>query len=75
MIHFILHVTGIDTQQSPWYDFWSGIATQGAFLAAIIAGYRNKNCHKKWCPRLGQIDPVHHHPACKKHHSHSHLLD
>lgn len=69
MIHTLLHITGIDTQQSPWYDFWSGIATQGSIIIGVGAAVRHKNCHVKGCWRLGHIDPVHNHPACRKHHS------
>lgn len=28
---------GLDTQQSYWYDFWSGIATQGSVIVGYIA--------------------------------------
>lgn len=53
MIHAILHFFGIDTQQSYWYDFWSGIATQATLMFAGIGLYRKHNCRSRWCPRLG----------------------
>ena len=37
MIHWLAHVMGLDTQQSYWYDFWSGIATQGSVIVGYIA--------------------------------------
>lgn len=71
-LHYVfLHMTGIDTQQSRWYDFWSGIATQMSVAVAAILVIRHKNCHVKGCWRLGHIDPKNHHPACRKHHSHA----
>lgn len=40
MIHLVLHVLGIDTQQSDWYDFWSGFGASGAaWLAIMFAWY------------------------------------
>lgn len=69
MLHWFLHITGIDTQQSRFYDFWSGIATQMTVIGAVVVHVRHKNCHVKGCWRLGQIDPENHHPACRKHHS------
>lgn len=73
MIHEILRLTGIDTQQSYAYDFWSGIGTQITLIIAIIAALRHKNCHVKGCWRLGHPDPAHGFPACHKHHSMKHL--
>lgn len=79
MIHWLLHVTGIDTQSSPFYDFWSGIGPvifgQLPILGAIIIHTKQKNCHVKGCWRLGQPDPLHGWPACKKHHSLSEVLN
>lgn len=37
--YWLLHVTGIDTQQSYFYDFWSGIAASGAAWAAIFVAW------------------------------------
>ena len=61
------------------YQFWSGIA--GSFLTSIPGWFiaitlmlRQHNCHVKGCWRRGHIDPAVHHPACKNHHSHGHLL-
>jgi len=34
-MHWLAHIMGLDTQQSYWYDFWSGIATQ----ASVVVGY------------------------------------
>lgn len=66
---WLLHVTGIDTQSSPYYDFWSGIGpvlfTQGSIL---LVYYRHHNCQEKWCWRLGHPDPATNQPVCNKHH-------
>ena len=68
MIHTLLHITGIDTQQSRWYDFWSGIATQASLLGGLAAFYRRSQCHQPWCVRLGHPHPaMNHQPVCRKH--------
>lgn len=56
MFHWLLHVFGIDTQQSMAYDFWSGVATQLPLPNWIIAfiWYRHHNCHENRCLRLGK---------------------
>jgi hypothetical protein len=78
MIHWLLHYTGIDTQQSEFYDFWSGIGPvifgQLPILGAVLLGYRHRNCYVPGCLRLGHTDPEHGHPACRKHHSQAHKL-
>jgi hypothetical protein len=67
--YIFLHMTGIDTQQSRFYDFWSGFGACFAWLGGLFAVYRHKNCHVKGCWRLGHPDPLHGWPACKRHHS------
>lgn len=69
MLHFLLHLLGIDTQQSYAYDFWSGVGTQLAVLGGTLAALKHHNCHKKGCWRLGHVDPKHGFPSCRKHHS------
>lgn len=82
IVHQILHVLGIDTQQSYWYDLWSGIATQGTVLFAGLSIYRRSLCKKRWCVRFGHYDFTdyegvkhklcwHHHPDVT--HKHDHL--
>lgn len=72
MWHDILHVLGVDTQQSYWYDFWSGLATQASLLFVGVGVYRRNNCRKRWCLRLGHYDLVDDsgvvHRLCSKHH-------
>jgi hypothetical protein len=75
MTYWLLHLTGIDTQQSRFYDFWSGIATQLSLIGGMVALYRHKNCYVRRCWRLGHPDPEHNHPACRKHHSRAEALD
>ena len=55
-MHWFWHITGIDTQQSRFYDFWSGIATQGTIIGAGVAVYRKHNCHRRWCLRIGHFE-------------------
>lgn len=70
IIYWFKHLTGTDSQTTWFYMWWSGIATQASIVFAAVAYYRHHNCHRRWCWRLGHIDPEHHHPACRKHHSH-----
>jgi hypothetical protein len=69
-MHIFLHVLGIDTQQSYWYDFWSGIATQFSLVLAGAATYHKHNCHHKRCIRIGKHN-VNGTPWCIKHHPES----
>lgn len=78
-MHILLHWTGIDTQQSDFYDFWSGIGPvvfgQLPIFVSLLVFFRHRNCHVKGCPRLGHPDPVvGGHLACKRHHSHADKL-
>lgn len=66
-MHWFWHVTGIDTQQSRWYDFWSGIGTQIALVLAGFGVYRKHNCAIKGCWRLGKFPHGDYH-LCAKHH-------
>lgn len=65
-MHWFLHVTGIDTQQSPFYDFWSGIATQLSVVAGTAGLFHKHNCHARRCPRIGKfvVDGT---PWCRRH--------
>jgi hypothetical protein len=82
--HDILHVFGVDTQQSYWYDFWSGIATQASLVFLGVGLYRRNNCRKRWCWRIGRFHLSDNtqtgvtHALCWRHHpgvgeKHSHL--
>ena len=66
-MHWLIHILGIDTQQSWAYDFWSGIATQASLLLAGAAIVRKHNCHHPWCPRISRhtVDGT---PWCDHHH-------
>lgn len=54
MIHWLLHILGIDTQQSYFYDLWSGIATQASLFIGGVTLYMRHNCHSPHCPRVGK---------------------
>lgn len=66
-MHWLEHLLGIDTQQSPYYDFWSGVATQASLLFAAISIYKHHNCRVKWCVRVGKYK-VGDYLVCQKHH-------
>lgn len=67
--YIFIHATGIDSQQSRFYDFWSGVATQLSVVGALVVGLRHKNCHVKGCWRIGHLDPLVGWVACKRHHT------
>lgn len=66
-MRFLAHIFGIDTQQSYFYDFWSGVATQLATLGAALTYVRKHNCHVRGCPRVGRHS-VDGSPFCNRHH-------
>jgi hypothetical protein len=69
MIHFLLHILGLDNASGPLYLFWSGFFGDMTIFGAVIFYYRHNNCHVKNCPRIGKhsIDGT---PfkVCKRHH-------
>lgn len=76
-MHTIAHILGIDTQQSYFYDFWSGFATQLPKPWEVVIGalwLRHQNCHVKGCWRLGKhaVDGT---PWCSKHHENARVTD
>lgn len=56
------------------YQLWSGFMGSVTTPLALAVFLRHRNCFTSGCWRLGHIDPKHGHPACRKHHSKSHLL-
>lgn len=66
MFRSLAHVLGIDTQQSFYYDFWSGFATQATLLFSAAGLYHKHQCHARRCPRLGKhvVDGS---PWCTRH--------
>lgn len=71
ILHWIGHLLGLDNVSGPFYAFWSGV---GLTVGWPFVQWRRHNCHVRFCPWPGHIDPETHHPACKKHHSRRHLL-
>lgn len=67
MMHELLHWLGIDTQQSYFYDFWSGIATQASLVFAALVYYMKHNCHRRGCLRIGKHS-YNGTPYCSRHH-------
>lgn len=61
----------LDPLHGDGYQFWSGIAGDGAILAACAVFWRKHNCHVGRCWRLAwHPDPTHGHPVCRRHHPH-----
>lgn len=67
MIGWLAHIFGIDTQNSHWYDFWSGVGAQLTLFLAVLGAYHKHNCHVRFCPRIGKhiYDGT---PYCTRHH-------
>lgn len=72
-MHWLLHILGVDTQQSYWYDAWSGcipaLLTSTTIAAAAWAVLRKHSCHVHACFRVGRF-PVAggQYVVCAKHH-------
>lgn len=70
-MHWLAHIFGIDTQQSPFYNAWSGcipaLLTSLPIWGGLYVLARRHNCHAKGCPRISR----HIHDGalyCSKHH-------
>jgi hypothetical protein len=62
------------------YQFWSGIGSDFSELAigcAVVAFFRQHNCHVRGCKRLGSRDDAVGAHACRRHHTlrHKHGVD
>jgi hypothetical protein len=70
-MHWLLHVLGVDTQQSYAYDAWSGcipaLLTSATISAATAAFLRRHNCEVHRCPRLGRHATAAGHRVCRRH--------
>lgn len=68
---WLLHVLGIDTQQSYYYDFASGWGPKILEMTVFIGiWYWQHQCHYHGCFRVGRY-PLHHHKLCRRHHPHA----
>lgn len=67
MFRWLLHVTGSDNVSGRWYGFWSGFGGDLSLFAAGAAFLRHKNCHVKWCWRIGRLQAGRH-TVCRRHH-------
>lgn len=70
MMHWLLHLTGLDSATGPIYLWWSGIgpvlATSTPMTIVAVSHLRRYNCHVRRCWRIGR------HPAgvwlvCSRH--------
>lgn len=73
MIHWLIHLLGIDTQQSWAYDFWSGfgpcLISATTLGAGVWAFVRSRNCHVHRCWRIGRHRVAGtEHVVCRHHH-------
>lgn len=68
MFRAIIHLLGIDTQQSWAYDFWSGVGTQITVVISAAGLWHRHNCHHRRCLRVGKhvVDGT---PWCSRHQS------
>ena len=71
----IIHLsqeTGTSSEGSRAYAYWSGFGSvfpwSLGIAAAIVATWRHKNCHARWCPLLGHPIEGTHYLACHIHH-------
>lgn len=64
---WLAHILGLDTQHSWPYDFWSGCATQASAVAGLVMFWRHKQCHVRWCARVGRHQEQGH-LLCHRHH-------
>jgi len=65
------HSLGIDTQQSEYYDFVSGvgpmiIASLG-FSGILVTAWKHINCEHPGCMLPGHPHPDHGRPVCRRH--------
>lgn len=76
--HSLLHYTGGDDGNSPWYlepsGFVSLVFTLVPLWVGVIVFLRHHNCHVDGCRSVRtSLDPAVHAPACRTHHSHGKL--
>lgn len=69
---WLIHVLGIDNPSGRIYLFWSGPGSdigELAIVGSLFGLIRHKNCHVKWCPRLGRyaVDGTSW-TVCRRHH-------
>ncbi len=80
MPHWLIHLLGIDTQQSWAYDFWSGIGP--CIIAFVSLGltsltvYLVFNCHVTGCKRVGRFPAAGgQYKTCRRHHPDRNVRD
>jgi|SRR5215472_4701014 len=68
MILTFLHLhTPLDPLHNDGYQFWSGIGSDLAYIAAIVALFRHWNCHEHGCWRHGSVALENGTRTCHKH--------
>ena len=70
MVLGLLHLhTPLDPLHGDGYQWWSGLGSGSAWIAAVAVGWRHLNCQTPRCLRLGRhptADGLH--KLCRKHH-------
>lgn len=77
IVHWLCHILGFDYGlpygSFGWYNAWSGFLGDVVIFGGISAWWRHRNCHVKWCVRLGrhQVEGKTW-IVCRKHHKDDH---
>lgn len=72
MIHWLVHILGMDNASGPVYLAWSGWVGDLGLIAGAAAVYWRHQCHRAWCIRIGKHNAegtlycARHHPADKE---------
>lgn len=53
-MHWLGHVLGLDSQNTPYYLFWSGVGPHIPTFVLTGAWYRRNHCHAPRCARIGR---------------------
>jgi hypothetical protein len=67
MIHWFLHITGVDNASGYWYAWWSGIVGDLSILSIPVVLLRKHQCVVRGCPRLGRHETGGGHLVCARH--------
>jgi hypothetical protein len=79
MLHFLLHITGGNSGDSPIYLEFSGFVAIVLGSGFIVTWYKNSRCHVDGCHKHGKYPFQHyrlchlHHPAVPKKITHLHI--
>lgn len=70
LYYIFIVMTGISSQSTHYYAFWSGLAPSLSLFGGIGMFFKHLNCHVVGCKSvITAVDPSHGWRACKKHHT------